>query len=101
MRKMLDAACDARTMVKKTRKLYLLPRQFGADADQAGPDLIRLHIDTVEGLGHFLEIEVIVREDEHQQIAEQEAKFWLQELGIAPEDVLAKSYADLLEASLA
>lgn len=99
LREVLDAACGARTVVKKTRELYLLPRQFGAYAGQAASDLIRLHVDAVEGLGHFLEIEVIVREDEHQQIAEQEAKFWLQELGIAPEDVLAKSYADLLEAS--
>jgi len=91
----LGAAYGIRTVVKKTRELYLLPQQFGEYAGRAAPDLIRLHLDAVEGLGNFLEIEVILREGESPQIAEQEARFWLREFGMAPEDLLSGSYSDL------
>ena len=91
----LGAAYGIRTVVKKTRELYLLPRQFGEYAGHAGPDLIRLHLDAVDGLGDFLEIEVIVREGESSQLAEQEARFWLQTFSLASADLLSGSYADL------
>jgi adenylate cyclase class IV len=94
----LGAAYGIRTVVKKTRELYLLPRQFGAHAGRAAPDLIRLHLDTLDGSGCFLEIEVIVQDGEGPQIAEQEAQFWLREFDIGPEDLLSWSYADLLKA---
>ncbi len=98
LREVLGAAYGIRTVVKKTRELYLLPRQFGAYAGRAAPDLIRLHLDILDGPGCFLEIEVILQEGESPQIAEQEAQFWLREFGIAPEDLLSWSYADLLKA---
>jgi len=91
----LSVAFGIRIVVKKNRELYLLPRKFGEHAGHAAPDLIRLHLDTVENLGCFLEIEVILQEREAPQIAEQEAEFWLQEFGIVPENLLAGSYADL------
>jgi len=97
----LGAAYGIRIVVKKTRELYLLPRQFGKNAGRAASDLIRLHLDAVEGLGHFLEIEVILQDGESPPIAEQEAQFWLQEFGIAPEDLLSRSYADLVELPIA
>lgn len=95
LRDTLGAAYGIRTVVKKTRELYLLPRQFGEYAGRTAPDLIRLHLDMVEDLGHFLEIEVIVRAGESPQLAEQEARFWLLEFGIASTDLLSGSYADL------
>jgi predicted adenylyl cyclase CyaB len=95
----LGAACGISAVVKKIRELYLLPRQFGAYRGKAAPDLVRLHLDTVEGLGHFLEIEVILQEGESPALAKQEAKFWLREFGIASEDLLPGSYADLLHFS--
>jgi len=101
LREVLGAAYGIRTVVKKTRELYLLPRQFGAAAGRAAPDLVRLHLDAVEGLGNFLEIEVIVREGEAPQLAEQEAQFWLREFGISPADLLSGSYADLFEVPIA
>jgi len=97
LREALGAAYGIRTVVKKTRELYLLPRQLGAYAGRAAPDLIRLHLDAVDGLGNFLEIEVILQDGESPPIAEQEAKFWLREFGMAPEDLLSGSYADLVE----
>lgn len=97
LREVLGAAYGIRTVVKKNRELYWLPRKFGEYAGRAGPDLIRLHLDTVEALGDFLEIEVILQEGEPPQLAEDEARAWLQEFDILPEDLLASSYADLLE----
>lgn len=99
LRAVLGAAHGIRNVVKKTRALYLLPRQFGEQAGRAAPDLIRLHLDTVEGLGHFLEIEVILQFGESPPIAEHEAHFWLHEFGIASKDLLSGSYADLLHFS--
>jgi len=95
LREVLGAAYGIRTVVKKIRELYLLPRHFGAHTGRAAPDLIRLHLDAVEELGHFLEIEVILQEGESPQLVEPEAEFWLREFGLAPEDLLAESYADL------
>jgi adenylate cyclase class IV len=96
LRDVLNAAFGIRTVVKKSRELYLLPRQFGEHAGRAAPDLIRLHLDNVEGLGSFLEIEVILQNGEPQQIAEQEAKIWLEKFSVTPEDLMSKSYADLI-----
>jgi adenylate cyclase class IV len=95
LREVLAAAFGIRAVIKKTRELYLLPRKFGLYSGRAAPDLIRLHLDSVEGLGHFLEIEVILKDGETSQIAEDEANIWLREFDIAPEDLLAGSYADL------
>jgi len=95
LRDALGAAYGIRIVVKKTRELYLLPRQFGAAAGRAAPDLIRLHLDAVEGLGNFLEIEVILQDGEFPQIAEQEAKFWLGKFRIQHTDLVSGSYVDL------
>jgi adenylate cyclase class IV len=56
----------------------------------------RLHLDTVEGLGDFLELEVVLQP--HQPLAEGEAiaQRLLQALGIAPTQLLAGAYVDLL-----
>jgi adenylate cyclase class IV len=95
LREVLDAACGTQTVIKKTRELYWLPRKYGAYAGRAAPDLIRLHLDTVERLGHFLEIEVILQEGESPHLAGQEAEFWLREFCVPREDLMAESYADL------
>jgi adenylate cyclase class IV len=95
LREALGAAYGIRSVVKKIRELYWLPRKFGAHAGRAAPDLIRLHLDEVEARGHFLEIEVILHERESPQLVEREAEFWLREFGITPDDLIAESYADL------
>jgi adenylate cyclase class IV len=95
LREALGAAYGIRSVVKKIRELYWLPRKFGAHAGRAAPDLIRLHLDEVEARGHFLEIEVILHERESPQLVKREAEFWLREFGIAPDDLIAESYADL------
>jgi adenylate cyclase class IV len=96
LRQVLGAACGIRAVAKKIRELYLLPRKLGNSAGEMAGAPSRLHLDTVEGLGKFLEIEVILQEGELPQQAEQEARAWLREFGLAPEDMMAGSYADLL-----
>ncbi|MDZ7362614.1 MAG: class IV adenylate cyclase [candidate division KSB1 bacterium] len=75
LREALAAAYGIRSVVKKVRELYWLPRKFGAHAGRAAPNLIRLHLDDVEERGHFLEIEVILQKGESSQLAEREAAF--------------------------
>ncbi len=98
LREVLDQAYGIRAVVKKTRELYRLPRKL---ENHLGAAPSRLHLDTVEGLGQFLEIEVILQEGESPRLAEEEARAWLEEFGIATEDLVAGSYADLLEAQTA
>jgi adenylate cyclase class IV len=97
LREVLGAACGIRAVVRKIRELYLLPRQSSDSAGAQANAPSRLHLDKVESLGNFLEIEVILQEGESPQQAEQEARAWLREFGIVPEDLMKGSYADLLE----
>jgi len=56
----------------------------------------RLHLDRVEGLGDFLELEVVLAENEPAATGETEAKTLLIRLGIAPDQCLKGAYLDLL-----
>jgi predicted adenylyl cyclase CyaB len=53
----------------------------------------RIHLDTVDGLGRFIEIEVIVAEGMAQ--AHSLMKALRGTLGIDPANVIARSYGDL------
>jgi predicted adenylyl cyclase CyaB len=70
-------------VVRKTRLLYLVGQT-------------RVHIDQVEGLGDFLELEVVMREDQSEDEGRQIAHGLLEELGIAQADLLAQAYVDML-----
>jgi predicted adenylyl cyclase CyaB len=69
--------------VKKTRLLYLIGQT-------------RVHIDRVEGLGDFLELEVVMRPDQREEEGKQIAEGLLAELGIGKNDLLAQAYVDML-----
>lgn len=82
---LLARALGVRGVVRKTRTLYLHKQT-------------RIHLDDVEGLGTFVELEVVLphgqSEAEGQAIADQ----LMQELGIASSDLIEGAYIDLLEA---
>jgi predicted adenylyl cyclase CyaB len=72
--------------VKKTRILYLIGQT-------------RVHIDQVEGLGDFLELEVVLRLDQSEDEGKQIAEELLTELGIEESELIAEAHVDLLSAS--
>lgn len=69
--------------VRKQRTLFLIGRT-------------RVHLDRVEELGHFLELEVVLQEGEAAEIGNQEALTIMTELGILNSQPIADAYVDLL-----
>jgi predicted adenylyl cyclase CyaB len=82
---LLSRALGVRGRVRKRRRLYLC----GAS---------RLHLDRVEGLGDFLEIEVVLDEGQTTEEGGRVARELMGTLGIAEEDLVDVAYVDLLEA---
>ena len=56
----------------------------------------RIHLDRVEGLGEFLELEVVLRDGESVEAGMAEAHELLASLQVAPDQLLAGAYLDLL-----
>ncbi len=69
--------------VRKRRTLYLIGRT-------------RVHIDEVEGLGSFLELEVVLDDDQSSADGEAVALDLLGKLGIPTEDLIEGAYVDML-----
>ncbi len=86
MREALTSAYGQAGRVRKHRTLYLVGRT-------------RVHLDRVEGLGNFLELEVVLGSDEPAELGIAEAHALMTALGIAPEDLVAGAYVDLLAAA--
>ena len=84
LRGVLAAACGLRGRVRKQRTLYLI-----------GPT--RVHLDTVEGLGTFLELEVVLCNGQSAVQGEALACELLAAWNIAEAQWLAPAYIDLLE----
>ena len=80
----LQMALGVRGVVRKTRYLYL-----------AGQT--RIHLDDVEGLGQFMELEVVLREGQTDAEGQAVAEDLMVNLGIRQEDLLEGAYMDLLE----
>lgn len=57
----------------------------------------RIHLDEVKNLGTFVELEVVLRNDESAEAGEREALQLLEVLGIPPSSLIAEAYIDLLE----
>lgn len=82
--RILETALDVRGVVSKTRFLYRI-----------GPT--RVHVDEVKGLGTFMELEVVLDDDQTESEGAAIADELLEALGIAPSDRVAGAYIDLLE----
>lgn len=57
----------------------------------------RIHLDRVEGLGDFLELEVVLEEHEPTEAGVQEAHAVMAQLGVAPSQLIEGAYLDLLK----
>jgi adenylate cyclase class IV len=71
--------------VRKKRLLYLKGRT-------------RIHLDRVEGLGDFLELEVVLDEGEKTETGEAVARELMTALDIPPDQLIEGAYIDLLAA---
>ena len=56
----------------------------------------RVHLDRVEGLGDFLELEIVVEENESIAVVVEEAQALMAKLGVEPSQLLEGAYIDLL-----
>ena len=79
----LDDALGTAGTVRKRRLLYRRGRT-------------RIHLDEVEGLGSFLELEVELADGQAAADGERVARELMTRLGIAEEDLVASAYVDLL-----
>jgi predicted adenylyl cyclase CyaB len=85
LREILAATLGTAGVVRKTRLLYMVGQT-------------RVHIDRVEGLGDFLELEVVMRPEQSEQEGKHIAEGLLSELGIRKTELLAEAYVDMLRA---
>jgi predicted adenylyl cyclase CyaB len=83
LRRVLQNALCACGRVRKERALYLIGRT-------------RVHLDRVEGLGDFVELEVVLAEDESEAAGLAEARRLMEALGLDQETLVAGAYVDLL-----
>ena len=84
IREVLSRAYGQTGRVIKHRTLYLIGRT-------------RVHLDKVEGLGDFLELEVVLAENEASEDGVSGANELLGKLGIPPENLIEGAYVDLLK----
>ncbi|XP_062990542.1 uncharacterized protein LOC134403928 [Elgaria multicarinata webbii] len=82
----LSQALGVQGVVKKERRLYLVGQT-------------RVHVDRVEGLGDFMELEVVLEDRQSAQQGEAVARRLMEELGVKDEDLLTGAYLDLLLAA--
>ena len=69
--------------VRKHRTLFLIGRT-------------RVHLDNVEGLGYFIELEVVLEQGEPSDVGVEEAHKLMARLGIEPSQLIEDAYVDLL-----
>jgi predicted adenylyl cyclase CyaB len=84
MRELLSRCLGTKSVVAKSRELFL-----------AGQT--RIHLDKVEGLGSFVELEVVLAAGQTDAEGEQIASDLMAQLGIREADLVGQAYVDLLE----
>jgi len=82
----LEAALPVRGVVAKRRLLYLVGRT-------------RIHLDEVQGLGTFMELEVVLDDGQSIEEGHRIAERLMVDLGIADAERIRGAYIDLLEAN--
>ena len=84
LKRVLELAYGIRGVVRKTRYLYLIGQT-------------RLHLDDVEGLGQFMELEVVLEEGLTDAQGEKITEDLMAALGVERGDLVDGAYMDLLE----
>jgi len=76
--------CECRGVVKKNRTIFL-------------PGQTRIHLDEVEQLGAFLELEVVLKSEQDENEGKQIVNDFMKIININEKDLIDKAYIDLLE----
>ena len=84
LKRVLELAYGIRGVVRKTRYLYLVGKT-------------RVHLDDVEGLGQFVELEVVMGEGQSDAEGQATAEDLMSRLGVERGDLIEGAYMDLLE----
>ncbi len=83
LKQVLGKSNGIKGVVRKTRLLFLIGRT-------------RVHIDRVECLGDFLELEVVLAENEEPLSGVQKANELMDQFGISENQLISNAYVDLL-----
>jgi predicted adenylyl cyclase CyaB len=83
LREALTLAYGEVGRVRKRRTLFMVGRT-------------RIHLDEVEGLGDFLELEVVLRDGEPLEVGVREAEGLMARLQVQPSQLIDRAYVDLL-----
>jgi predicted adenylyl cyclase CyaB len=86
LKRVLELAHGIRGVVRKTRYLYRVGQT-------------RVHLDDVEGLGQFMELEVVLGDGQNDAEGQAIAEGLMTRLGVERTDLLEGAYMDLLESS--
>jgi len=85
LKRVLSTSLGVRGVVRKIRSVFLV-------------DNLRIHLDQVEDLGPFLELEVVLSDGFNAEAGVRLAQEWMQHLEINPDDLIEGTYLDLLGA---
>jgi predicted adenylyl cyclase CyaB len=83
----LALALGIRGVVRKTRYLYMVGQT-------------RIHLDEVEGLGHFMELEVVMRKGQSDAEGQAIAEDLMRRLRVREDALIEGAYMDLLESGI-
>jgi len=86
LRAVLSASLGVRGVVRKRREVYLI-------------GITRVHLDRVEGLGEFVELEVVLEPQQDTADGIAVARDLMTKLGIPESGLVSRAYIDLLETS--
>lgn len=86
LKPLLEEALGTRVQVKKKRDIYFIKN-------------VKFHIDEVRDLGSFMEIEAIDRDgNKTKEQLRQQCQTYLDDMPVSSDDLISRSYADLLRA---
>lgn len=84
LKAILSQQLGVKVIVDKRRKIYFI-------------DNVKFHFDIVAGLGHFIEVEAIAKDENHAKAALQEqCDYYINFFKIQPVQFVEQSYSDLL-----
>ncbi len=88
LKTLLEKALGVDVVVRKIREIYFI-------------DHVKFHIDRVDGLGSFVEVEAIDRDGSiGQEKLREQCEAYLNELNLSNDQLVSRSYSDLLRDKL-